>query len=352
MDTSRESATGTVESAPSATGDPRPAREVGPAQFRRIVELARLAPSVHNTQPWWWQVSGTTLELWADRERRLPASDPLGRNLIISCGAALHHTVVAAEAIGAHAEVEHLPEGADSDLMARIALVPNHPSVDALSRLALLGRRYTDRRRFTSWPVPEENLQNLAKSGRQGGADVIAVTDPAMRVQIEELLEEARRRQQGDPRILDETETWIDHGLADGVPSTALPMFEGVRGERPTRFDSGLIQDAAESVIRGTDGLLVISTPDDGPLSWLRAGVSLSTLWLHATGRGLSVVPLSQVVEVERTRIGLAELLPPPDRVPQVLARVGWQEIGREELPRTPRRPVDELLRGCPDQRD
>jgi hypothetical protein len=56
------------------------------------------------------------------------------------------------------------------------------------------------------------------------------------------------------------------------------------------------------------------------------------------------VVPLSQLVEVQRTRIALEQLMPPPKRVPQVLARVGWQEIGRDGLPRTPRRPLDEVL--------
>jgi len=334
-----------MDSAETTIPGRRPPREIGPDQLHRIVELARMAPSVHNTQPWFWQATGTALELWADRDRQLPVSDPLGRNLVISCGAALHHTVVAAEAIGANTTVHHLPDGPDSDLMARLDLVPNHPTVDALARLTQLEQRRTDRRRFTSWPVPDDNLRHLAQAGGKWGASVLAVTDPAMRVEIEELLEEARRRQQGDPRIADETETWIDHSEFDGVPDAVLPQFDGARGERPTRFGSGLTPDSAESVIRGTDGLLVISTADDGPLSWLQAGAALSALWLQATTNGLSVVPLSQGVEVPRTRIGLEQLMPPPARVPQVLARVGWQEIGRNSLPRTPRRPVDDLLR-------
>jgi nitroreductase len=322
-------------------------RELGPEQLHRIVELARLAPSVHNTQPWWWQARGsTTLELWADRERALPYSDPIGRNLVISCGAALHHTVVAAAAIGAHPTVHHLPDGPDSDLMARIDLVPNHPTVDALSQLTALTQRRTDRRRFTAWPVPQPNVEHLAEAGQKWGAAVLAVTDPGLRMEIEELLEEARRRQAGEPRIAEETESWIDHDALDGVPTAVLPSQQGVRGERPTRFGPDLVPDPTDRILEGTDGLLVISTTDDGPLSWLRAGASLSALWLKATSNGLSVVPLSQLVEVERTRVALERLMPPPARVPQLLARVGWQEIGREELPRTPRRPVDELLRG------
>jgi hypothetical protein len=332
---------------PTTVTGQRPPRELGPEQLRRIVELARLAPSVHNTQPWYWQAHGsTTLELCADRERALPASDPIGRNLTISCGAALHHTIIAADAIGAHPVVHHLPEGPDSDLMARLDLSPNHPTVDALSQLTALTQRRTDRRRFTAWPVPQPNIEHLAEAGEKWGAAVLAVTDPSLRTEIEELLEEARRRQLGDPRISEETESWIDHDPSDGVPTAVLPRHEGVRGERPTRFGPELVLDPSERILQGTDGLLVISTADDGPLSWLRAGAALSALWLKATTNGLSVVPLSQLVEVQRTRIALEQLLSPPARVPQLLARVGWQEIGREDLPRTPRRSVDDLLRG------
>ena len=60
------------------------------AAVRRIVEGATRAPSVHNTQPWLWRAHAHTLDLYADRSRRLGATDPEGRNLVISCGAALH----------------------------------------------------------------------------------------------------------------------------------------------------------------------------------------------------------------------------------------------------------------------
>jgi hypothetical protein len=313
---------------------------------RQLVGIACRAPSVDNTQPWAWRLRPDGMDLYADHQRRQPGADPTGRELVISCGAALHHTVVAAEAIGAHVEVTTLPEGPGSDLMARFTLTPSHPTDDALTRASLLGKRHTDRRRFTEWPVPAENLEHLAEAGEKWGATVLPIIDRGLRVEVERLLEEARRRQQGDPRIAEETESWIDHGATDGIPTATLPLFRGARGERPTRFGSGLIPDGAESVLHGTDGLLVVSTPDDTPRSWLRAGASLSALWLQATTNGLSVVPLSQLAEVPPTRAALRERLSPLSPVPQVLARVGWQEIGRAELPRPPRRPLDDVLRG------
>ena len=57
---------------------------------RELVRMACLAPSIHNTQPWAWQIVGAdTVELHADRSRQLPETDPDGRALMISCGSGL-----------------------------------------------------------------------------------------------------------------------------------------------------------------------------------------------------------------------------------------------------------------------
>ena len=64
------------------------------------LSLATRAPSVHNTQPWRWRVGRNSLHLYAERELHLPSTDPDGRDLILSCGIALHHCVVALAALG------------------------------------------------------------------------------------------------------------------------------------------------------------------------------------------------------------------------------------------------------------
>jgi hypothetical protein len=115
-------------------------------------------------------------------------------------------------------------------------------------------------------------------------------------------------------------------------------------GARPTRF-SGPARNRRtpkQERVESSDGLLALATADDEPSAWLACGETLSRLWLSATTGGLSVVPLSQVVEVEETRLALRHEL--HGRSPQILVRVGWQEISRSQLPRTPRRPVEDVL--------
>ena len=59
---------------------------------------------------------------------------------------------------------------------------------------------------------------------------------------------------------------------------------------------------------------------------------------------GRDLVPLSQVVEVPQTREALRLEVLGGLAHPYLVVRIGWQAIGRSQLPHTPRRPVDEVL--------
>src|SRR5260370_24481164 len=56
---------------------------------RFVVEAAVNAPSVDNTQPWGFYGADHEIGVHADEERRLPVADPAGREMMLSCGAAL-----------------------------------------------------------------------------------------------------------------------------------------------------------------------------------------------------------------------------------------------------------------------
>ncbi|WP_028650882.1 Acg family FMN-binding oxidoreductase [Nocardioides halotolerans] len=320
------------------------ATHVPPDTMRRIVELATRAPSVHNTQPWRWRAGPTSLELYADRSRQLHEGDPDGRNLTISCGAALHHAQVAADALGWAATVTRLPDEGTPDLLAVLALEPATPSRHAAARLDAIEKRCTDRRRFTSWPVADDRLTHLAAQASSQGARALPLTDVTERFHAEMLINRAVHLQPGDDPAMVEQRSWIDRGVQDGVPSAVLPVPDDLRTRRQSRFAGGLLDDIGGDEVEGSDGLIVLCASDDDPAAWLTAGEGLSALWLEATIDGMSVVPLSQVVEVDETRAafhlgvlgGLAR--------PLVVIRVGWQAISRSELPRTPRRPVAEVL--------
>ncbi|MBS2937864.1 nitroreductase family protein [Nocardioides sp. J2M5] len=311
---------------------------------RQVVGAACLAPSVHNTQPWRWRTSGRGLELHADRRRQLEVADPLGRNLVISCGAALHHATVAAAALGWVPTVERLPDPRRADLLARITLEAGPPPPHGAETLDLLARRSTDRRRFTSWPVPEERLERLAAVANEQGARAVALTEVSERFRAERLVLLAAQLQRSRPTARAEQEEWLDRGPVDGIPREALPEPSHRAGAYAQRFDTAPLHAVPGPDLESSDGLVVLFDGQDDPAAWLRAGEGLSALWLAATADGLSVVPLSQLVEVPETRRAFQHDVLGGLAHPLVLVRVGWQAIGRDDLVRTPRRPLDDVL--------
>lgn len=313
--------------------------------IRELVNTACLAPSVENTQPWSWRiVADDTVELSADRTRQLVSVDPLGRELVVSCGAALDHFVVAADSFGLTATVEEFPGGDDRDLLARVRLGPGVLSDAGVERLAAMENRHTDRRGSSNWPVPVDRVERLAQTATRGGARVIVLTDPWSTYRAEQLVEVARQALLHDPVVSAEQDAWVDRSDVEGVPGiVAAPSHELEKHRIPTRFDRNAPPPPHSE---RPDVLAAICTDHDDPRAWLWAGCCLSAFWLAATTGGLALTPTTQVLEVNRTRMLLQHDVFGGLLHPQVLVRVGWPAAaaGRPTARRTGRRPVEDVL--------
>lgn len=319
-----------------------PRTETAPvAVIERLVALACLAPSVHNTQPWLWEYDDSAITLRSDPDRRLTASDPHGRNLTISCGAALHHLQFAARALGWETTVEHLPAG-DETVLARVHVGRSAHRPPVPADIELLRARCTDRRRFTAWPVPDDQLEALCRTAAAWSADAVAVTDNAARFRLELLANQALTALEIDPERLEEQESWIDRPGDEGIPRDLLPDHPDPLHPRG-RFRLGVLEDT-RLVIHSGDRVIALGAASDDVGSWLRVGEALSALWLEATRAGMSVVPMTQPIEVESTRHEIGRTVLAGAFEPLLLVRVGWQVIGRRALPRTARRPLNEVL--------
>ena len=311
---------------------------------RDVVEQATRAPSVHNTQPWHWCVDGDRVSLFADLSRQLRYADPDARDLVISCGAALHHLRVAAAAAGWRARVRRLPNPANHAQLATVSFSPEPPTPKDVAALDALRNRRTDRRRPTSWPVARELLDGLLAQGPPAGVTIVGVVSHQARVELLQILAEAELAQRSDPRHVDEVVRWTGRVDDDGIPASSLLVRDAGPGTTPSRFPSGTLADRAPESEPAEPALLVVCTSSDDTMSRLRAGEALSAVLLKGAADGLVTVPLSQAVEVDTTRRLLRDELLDNAACPQVLVSVGRPAATTLAVPPTPRRPVGEVL--------
>jgi nitroreductase len=311
---------------------------------RSALELAVRAPSVHNSQPWRFVLGPTSVHLYADFRRWLPATDSDRRDLIVSCGIVLHHLRVALAAAGLRASVHRMPNPDQPDHLAAVELNPGPPAEADLGLAAAIVHRRTDRRRFTDWEVPEGFVQELVARAAEQGALLRPVAGGRERSLLLAAIEEAAAEQEDDPAYRTETALWSGRIADDtGVPAGNLlrdPLGTGAGTAR--RYAEGVLEQADN---RAEDGaaLLALGTASDDPLSQLRAGEAASAVMLHATELGLATCPLSQPLEVDAARIAVRDAVLGGTLCPQLLLRVGWAPAG-PELPRTPRRPIEQTI--------
>jgi hypothetical protein len=196
------------------------------------VEHALRAPSVHNTQPWRWRFRAGGVDLYADRGRHLAATDPDGRDLLLSCGAALHHLRVALAAGGLAVAVERTPDPEDADHLATVTITAGPPDPADAALFREIPRRRTDRRRMSHRPVPAELLDELSAQARHAGADLVPITGSRLHRRLAVALADAAQRQRWTPGYAAELQQWTRRtaGSRDGVgvASIAPPLDAGL----------------------------------------------------------------------------------------------------------------------------
>lgn len=303
--------------------------------IRAALALAVRAPSVHNSQPWRWRIGDRTLHLYADRDRQLPGTDPDGRDLLLSCGTALHHLRVGFAALGRRTEVHRLPNPDEPDHLAAVELHRHEPTAEEISLAAAIPRRRTDRRRHSSWPVPDGYLDEMAARVADEGT-VLRTADGAARDQLARAIREAVRAHATDPEYRMELAAWSGRfESSDGVPAANAPVPEESPDALPGRpFAEPHLAQPAGTTPEDTV-LAVISTASDDPMSRLRAGEATSVALLTATMFGLASCPLTEPLEVAGTRAFVRTHIT-EDRFPQMVLRLGWAPVNADPLPAAP----------------
>jgi hypothetical protein len=343
-----------------------------------LVATAARAPSVHNSQPWRFRACGNVLELHADHGRNLRQTDPDGREMLISCGAALYGLRLGFRKLGYLPAVEILPDPAQPALIARVrpggrAQITRHER----DMLAALPHRHTHRGPFAPVPVPGRVLAGLCVDATAEGAVLVLIDQRDRLADLAALAEAAGRAQRASPEIQAELRRWTRPAgstARDGVPAHAWadPQTAEVRqraAEPPAVVeprDDGLppVSAGLQAVPTlavpaqprlpqrdfGLPGSLpgrgsppsataVLTTPGDTPADWLAAGQALHRMLLHAATRWVFASLHTQPLESPAARVELRARLA-LDGVPQMLMQLGRANTAAA----TARRPPAEII--------
>lgn len=320
-------------------------------KLRFVLNYAVLAPSSHNTQPWLWQINGSKIELWADRSREMPALDASGRELIMSCGAALQHLRLTIYAFGYANIVSILPDPTQPNLLARVYLSrPHQPLPDDELLFRYIAERHTNRQQFEARELPPKLLQTLQKEAIQEQASLYFAQSQTERDAIINLIEFGALVQSSDAAVRRDEADWITPAHSqrrDGIPARALGISDLISHIAPFALrvlDRGEAQaDKEGHLAQSAPVLVVLCTGNEGPEAWLAAGQALSRVLLRARAAGVWASFFSQPIQVDEAWMKLRHTLGIRNN-PQLIFRMGYAEPAAEPTTATPRRPVDEVI--------
>jgi hypothetical protein len=324
------------------------ARSLRTSDVNWVVAQAARAPSVHNTQPWRfrWDADGCTFEVRADRTRRLDTSDPHGRELTISCGAALVNLEIALRQLGCGASVKAFPIATSPDVVARVTVLDGQAaSASDRALFGALARRHTHRGRFADRPIPAELAVRLQQAAWAKRCDLHYIHDAGSLARVLHLARSAERLGASDDEVREETKEWApspESARRDGVSARAYSQGPPVAGpgDLPGRdFDVERGIGEGERSHQPGGPIAVLTTEHDGPNDWLRAGQALESVLLTAANEWAFAAIHSRVTEVRHLRAEVQRELATA-AFPQLLLRFGYADTA----PTTPRRAPEEII--------
>ena len=284
-----------------------------------LVRAAILAASPHNTQPWLFKVTNSSIGLYIDTKRNVGALDPFLREEHIGMGCALENLMLAAAAHGYQATATLLPgklgpilAESKPELLARVDLVSGkHEETDLYDAIP---RRHTNRSAYNPQkPIPPQFVDTLSRSAsEEPDVKLFLFTAEADRKKIVEISSAANAEIYADPHVKRGSDRWIRinwsevQKFRDGLSIDAFglpPIATGVAKMMPLWL---LKRVASRSEANGYSDLMltapligIIAVHDryDRELC-LRAGRIWQRAHLLATARGLAGRPCNESVEM------------------------------------------------------
>ena len=276
----------------------------------RALEVARWAPSAHNTQPWRVERAGASLVVRADESRWLSHTDAQRRDLRLSLGGFTEALRLGLLAAGERFDLVEPGPAAFARLERRASVAPDKAGA------TWVRVRQTSRLRYSPRALETAALEALTACGVRERLQLHLVTRGSSEHQDwQQWFFLASRESWLDVRAVDELRHWVrldPEGLRrpeDGLSTHCLGLGPAETGGfalalRPLLWRAlswawvaaaaaERLATAEAAAVGGTQTLGVLVAEDEGALS----GPGLMRFWLEATRLGLALHPLSVLLD-------------------------------------------------------
>jgi hypothetical protein len=301
-----------------------------------ILDEARRAPSVLNSQPWRFRVCGNTIEVYLEKKPELEEVDPKGRLQVASCGTLIAHLEKAVLKRGWIPKVTFFPRFEESDLVAFVEMT-------GLSK---------DNRQKAGPPAQRKDVQENGYGEKTDNPDVIAflqkkiailaeskqvglvVHDDSVDLSIQTYL----KNQCGQKLDSDYFRKSVNLFLRTDDMHNKIPFEDEVL--LSDRFFEAPQSDSGKNAGSNDNLFMILTTGTDNRFEWVRAGQLLGDIIIELrTWNNIGLMSLP-IISADRCRAWLRDKL----------SLTGYPQFVLKMQPVKPRehirkRPLNELLK-------
>ena len=324
------------------------------ADEREILFLASLAPSGHNTQPWFIKyVEPYHWIICNDKTKWLSAVDPTQRETILSIGAFIQNLEYAAGNTGYNCQFDMLAVTNQDENVATVKLTKSvAPNTFDIARIK---NRRTVRSNYLTEGLKKEDADFLFEEEKDFFNFIPAGSKEYG--YLNEQTIEANKIQSYRDAAEKELSDWIRFSSIaaeknmDGL-TTASMEIEGLSGfvvrnfynkgsVMKNSFRDKSITNVVKQVSQSA-GWLLITSKDNSVTTLLETGKRMQRVFLKVREKGIAMHPMTQILEETTTRQTINQSIGITDNI-QFILRMGYLKNYPE--PVSLRRPVDWFVR-------
>jgi len=321
---------------------------------KEILFLASLAPSGHNTQPWFVKyIEPYHWIIGTDKTKWLSAVDPTQRETILSIGTFIQNLEYAASSFGSNCDWNLLAETNQDEQVVEVKL--NKIESKNPFDITKIRNRRTVRSNYLSELLKKDDIADLVNSESEFIHYLPASGNESKFIDQQTII--ANRLQSDRNPAQQELADWIRFSskdaekYRDGV-TTAGMEIEGFSGWIVRNFynkDNVMTQDFRDKGIDNVKnevsesaGWILITSKDNSVATLLETGKRMQRLFLKVREKNIAIHPMTQILEESSTRQILNQAIGISENI-QFILRVGY--LKDYPQPVSLRRPVDWFVR-------